>query len=93
MLVRILVEILNIIYFLNIFVYFSHIEGYVNWLYKTDYDKRTVLHVAAADGHAHIVSYLMEHHVDLNVKDRYIYASFNLLYATYMYNIKLSLVR
>ena len=37
-----------------------------------DYDKRTALHLAAAEGHLDIVQYLVnEHNVLLNVKDRW----------------------
>ena len=53
------------------FVINSHIDSHCDWLQIEDYDKRTVLHVAAADGHADIVSYLMSLNMDLTVQDRY----------------------
>lgn len=36
-----------------------------------DYDKRTALHLAAAEGHSEIVLYLLSKHVDPHVKDRW----------------------
>jgi glutaminase len=40
-------------------------------LNMSDYDGRTALHLAAAENHAHVVSYLVRKNVDLNAKDRW----------------------
>lgn len=36
-----------------------------------DYDKRTAGHLAACEGHAHVLQFLIEHGVNFNVKDRW----------------------
>jgi ankyrin repeat protein len=36
-----------------------------------DYDHRTALHVAAAEGHGDVVTYLLAHGTDMNAKDRW----------------------
>jgi glutaminase len=43
-----------------------------------DYDRRTPLHLAAAEGHLETVKYLLEEKkVDINVTDRYATKNFN----------------
>jgi ankyrin repeat protein len=36
-----------------------------------DYDKRTPLHIAAADGHLKVVKFLVRKGADVNAEDRY----------------------
>jgi glutaminase len=36
-----------------------------------DYDKRSALHLAAAEGHAEAVSFLVEHKANVNCDDRW----------------------
>lgn len=43
----------------------------INDVNQKDYDGRTALHLAAAEGHHDIVSILIEHGADKNVKDRW----------------------
>ena len=37
----------------------------------SDYDGRTPLHVACAEGHSHVVQYLLELGAPVHVRDRY----------------------
>lgn len=36
-----------------------------------NYDKRTALHIAASEGHIHVVRYLVERNARINIKDRF----------------------
>jgi glutaminase len=38
---------------------------------QMDYDKRTGLHLAASEGHAEIVKFLLENGADQRLKDRF----------------------
>ncbi|OMO65583.1 hypothetical protein COLO4_31119 [Corchorus olitorius] len=38
---------------------------------KTDYDGRSPLHLAASKGHEDITSFLLQHEVDINLKDKF----------------------
>lgn len=50
--------------------YIKSIHGQVD-LNSADYDGRTALHLAASDGHLHVVEYLLHCGVKINVKDRW----------------------
>ena len=36
-----------------------------------DYDFRTALHLAASEGHIHLIQYILEMHADINARDRW----------------------
>lgn len=38
---------------------------------ESDYDQRTALHLAASEGHVHIVEYLLRMGADIHAKDRF----------------------
>ena len=43
----------------------------VNVLNSADYDGRTALHLACAEGHLEVVSFLVDATVNINVRDRF----------------------
>ena len=48
----------------------KELEGKIDFN-KSDYDKRTAIHLAAAEGQLEIVKYLLEKGVNKDIKDRW----------------------
>lgn len=55
-------------------LFFRYILSDKSIINKTDYDQRSVLHIAVAEKHEHLVKYFLEelrNDININLKDRY----------------------
>ena len=51
--------------------FFRYVTSNKDILNKTNYDHRTALHIAVAEGHAHLVEYFLKQpEIDITIKDR-----------------------